>query len=390
MNQGQTIFSQLMEYLPHKEFVACVARYSGERYVKSFSCMDQFLCMAFAQLAYRESLRDIECCLRAHCTKLYHMGIRGAVSKSTLAHANEHRDWRIWADFAQILITAARELYLNEDFGVELSNSAYAFDSTTIDLCLSLFPWASFRKTKAGVKAHTLLDLRGNIPTWVHVTSASVHDVNVLDLLPIEAGSFYILDRGYLDFYRLYGLTQQAAFFITRIKSNTRYRCLYSWPVDKDTGLRCDQTIVLSGFYARRDYPDKLRLVHFVDPDTKKHLRFLTNNHVAPALTVARLYRCRWEVELFFRWIKQHLRIKSFFGTSENAVKTQIFIAVSIYVLVAIIKKRLYLEHTSLYTILQILSVSLFEKRPILQALAPQPYTITGHPLENQLKLFNL
>ncbi len=350
--------------------------------------MDQFLCMAFAQLAYRESLRDIECCLRAHPAKLYHMGIRGKVSKSTLAHANERRDWRIWADLAQVLIGAARELYHNDELGVELSHTAYAFDSTTIDLCLSLFPWASFRKTKAAVKAHTLLDLRGNVPCWVHVTSASVHDVNALDLLPVEAGSFYILDRGYLDFARLYVMTRHAAFFVTRIKSNTRYRRLYSWPVNKSTGLRCDQTIVLSGFYSLRDYPDKLRLVHFVDPDTGKRLRFLTNNHVVPALTIAQLYRCRWQVELFFRWIKQHLRIKSFFGTSENAVKTQIFIAVSVYVLVAIVKKRLHLEDTSLYTILQILSVSLFEKRPILQALSHQSYTIPEEMYDNQLELF--
>ena len=388
MNRGRTIFSQVMKFLPHKEFAACVARYGGERYAKSFSCMDQFLCMAFAQLAYRESLRDIECCLRAHPAKLYHMGIRGKVSKSTLAHANERRDWRIWADLAKVLIGAARELYRNDEFGVELSHTAYAFDSTTIDLCLSLFPWASFRKTKAAVKAHTLLDLRGNVPCWVHVTPASVHDVNALDLLPVEAGSFYILDRGYLDFARLYTMTRHAAFFVTRIKSNTRYRRLYSWPVDKSTGLRCDQTIVLSGFYSRKDYPDKLRLVHFVDQDTGKRLRFLTNNHVVPALTIAQLYRCRWQVELFFRWIKQHLRIKSFFGTSENAVKTQIFIAVSVYVLVAIVKKRLHLQDTSLYTILQILSVSVFEKRPILQALSHQSYTIPEGMCDNQLELF--
>jgi len=388
MNRGRTIFSQVMKFLPHKEFSVCVGRYLGERYVKSFSCMDQFLCMAFAQLAYRESLRDIECCLRAHPAKLYHMGIRGKMSKSTLAHANERRDWRIWADLAQVLIGAARELYRNDEFGVELSHTAYAFDSTTIDLCLSLFPWASFRKTKAAVKAHTLLDLRGNVPCWVHVTPASVHDVNALDLLPVEAGSFYILDRGYLDFARLYVMTRHAAFFVTRIKSNTRYRRLYSWSVNKSTGLRCDQTIVLSGFYSLRDYPDKLRLVHFVDPDTGKRLRFLTNNHVVPALTIAQLYRCRWQVELFFRWIKQHLRIKSFFGTSENAVKTQIFIAVSVYVLVAIVKKRLHLEDTSLYTILQILSVSLFEKRPILQALSHQSNTIPEGMCDNQLELF--
>jgi len=316
------------------------------------------------------------------------MGIRGKVSKSTLAHANEHRDWRIWADFSQVLIGMAQTLYRNDEFGVELSHTAYAFDSTTIDLCLSLFPWASFRKTKAAVKAHTLLDLRGNIPCWVHVTPASVHDVNALDLLNVEAGSFYILDRGYLDFARLYAMTRHAAFFVTRIKSNTRYRRLYSWPVDKNTGLRCDQTIVLSGFYSLRDYPDKLRLVHFVDPDTGKRLRFLTNNHVVPALTIAQLYKCRWQVELFFRWIKQHLRIKSFFGTSENAVKTQIFIAVSIYVLVAIVKKRLYLQDASLYTILQILSVSLFEKRPILQALSHSSCTIPEGMCGNQLELF--
>jgi len=316
------------------------------------------------------------------------MGIRGNVSKSTLAHANEHRDWRIWADFSQLLIGMARTLYRNDEFAVELSHTAYAFDSTTIDLCLSLFPWASFRKTKAAVKAHTLLDLRGNIPCWVHVTPASVHDVNALDLLNVEAGSFYILDRGYLDFARLYAMTRHAAFFITRIKSNTRYRRLYSWPVHKNTGLRCDQTIVLSGFYSLRDYPDKLRLVHFVDPDTGKRLRFLTNNHVVPALTIAQLYKCRWQVELFFRWIKQHLRIKSFFGTSENAVKTQIFIAVSIYVLVAIVKKRLHLEDASLYTILQILSVSLFEKRPILQAFSHSSCTIPEEMCSNQLELF--
>lgn len=388
MNRGRTIFSQVMEFLPHKEFAACVARYGGERYVKSFSCMDQFLGMAFAQLAYRESLRDIEACLRAHPARLYHMGIRGVVSKSTLAHANENRDWRIWADFAQVLIREARALYHNDAFGVELEGAAYAFDSTTIDLCLSLFPWATFRKTKAAVKAHTLLDLRGNIPCWVHVTTGAVHDVNVLDLLPVEAGSFYVMDRGYLDFGRLFALNLRKAFFVTRIKSNTRYRRLYSWPVDKHTGLRCDQTVVLTGFYTQKDYPDKLRLVHFVDPETKKRIRFLTNNHEVPALTVAQLYHARWQVELFFRWIKQHLRIKSFFGTSENAVKTQIFIAVSAYVLVAIVKKRLRLENASLYTILQILSVSLFEKRPILQAIVPQPHTNQQEAPDNQMELF--
>jgi hypothetical protein len=389
MNQGRTVFAQLMEYLPHKEFAACVARYRGERYVKRFSCMDQFLCMAFAQLTYRESLRDIECCLRAHPGKLYHMGIRGRVSKSTLAHANEHRAWRIWADLAQVLIAEAKALYRNDEFGVELTQTAYAFDSTTIDLCLSLFPWATFLRAKAAIKAHVLLDLRGNIPCWVHVTSGSVHDVKILDHLPIEPGSFYILDRGYLDFSRLFALTRQAAFFVTRLRSNTCYRRLYSHPVDKAAGLRCDQTIKLTGFYARKDYPDKLRLVHYLDPETGKRLRFLTNNHSLQALTVARLYQARWQVELFFRWIKQHLRIKSFFGTSENAVKSQVFIAVIVYVLVAILKKRLLLDHVSLYTILQILSVSLFEKTPILQALSARNYTFTEYPYENQLDLFN-
>jgi len=351
--------------------------------------MDQYLCMAFAQLASRESLRDIECCLRAHQPRLYHMGIRSPVSRSTLAHANEHRDWRIWADFAYSLIGTARELYAHDSFGVELAQTAYAFDSTTIDLCLSLFPWARFRKTKAAVKAHTLLDLRGNIPCWIHVTSGSVHDVNVMDLLPIEPGSFYILDRGYLDFARLHTLSQQAAFFVTRIKSNTRYRRIYSRPVDKSLGLRCDQTIMLTGFYAHRDYPDKIRLVKYLDQDTGKRLRFITNNFVVPPMTVAELYHRRWQVELFFRWIKQHLRIKSFFGISENAVKTQIWIAVSVYVLVAIVKKRLCLDHLSLYTILQILSISLFEKKPILQALSPSICKNPDPGPDNQLDLFN-
>ena len=389
MNQGRTIFSQLIEHVPHKEFTRCVERYEGERYAKSFSCMDQYLCMAFAQLASRESLRDIECCLRAHQPRLYHMGIRSPVSRSTLAHANEHRDWRIWADFAYSLIGTARELYAHDSFGVELAQTAYAFDSTTIDLCLSLFPWARFRKTKAAVKAHTLLDLRGNIPCWIHVTSGSVHDVNVMDLLPIEPGSFYILDRGYLDFARLHTLSQQAAFFVTRIKSNTRYRRIYSRPVDKSLGLRCDQTIMLTGFYAHRDYPDKIRLVKYLDQDTGKRLRFITNNFVVPPMTVAELYHRRWQVELFFRWIKQHLRIKSFFGISENAVKTQIWIAVSVYVLVAIVKKRLCLDHLSLYTILQILSISLFEKKPILQALSPSICKNPDPGPDNQLDLFN-
>jgi hypothetical protein len=388
MNQGRTIFAQAMEFIPHKEFARCVEKYDGERYVKSFTCMDQYLCMAFAQLAYRESLRDIECCLRAHQPKLWHMGLRARISRSTLAHANERRDWRIWADFAHLLIREARELYCEDSFGVDLAQAAYAFDSTTISLCLSLFPWARFRKTKAAVKAHTLLDLRGNIPCWIHVTTGDVHDVNVMDMLPLEPGAFYLFDRGYLDFARLYAITEQAAFFVTRAKSNTRYRRLYSRPVEKSTGLRCDQTVVLTNYYAHRDYPDQLRLIKYVDPETENRLTFLTNNTPLLALTVAELYRCRWQVELFFRWIKQHLRIKAFFGTSENAVTTQIWIAVSVYVLVAIMKKRLRLTDLSLYTILQILSVSLFEKKPILSALTPPSCTDLLSASCNQLELF--
>jgi len=389
MNRGRTIFAQAMQFIPHKEFTRCVERYNGERYVKSFSCMDQYLCMAFAQLTYREGLRDIECCLRAHQAKLYHMGMRATIARSTLAYANEHRDWRIWADFAQALIREARELYLNDSFGVDLAQTAYAFDSTTISLCLSLFPWARFRKNTGAIKAHTLLDLRGSIPCWVHVTSGEVHDVNALDLLPIEAGSFYIIDRGYLDFKRLHRIANQSAFFITRAKSNTRYRRLYSRPVDRNTGLRCDQTIILTNFYAHRDYPDKLRLVKFLDRETGKRFAFLTNNFMIPAITVADLYHCRWHVELFFRWLKQHLRIKAFYGTSENAVLTQIWIALSVYVLVAIMKKKLYLQNLSLYTILQILSVSLFEKKPILSALVPPKCTKLITMPDNQLTLFD-
>ena len=377
-----------MQFIPHKEFARCVKCYDGERYVKSFSCMDQYLSMAFAQLTYREGLRDIECCLRAYQAKLYHMGMRTVISRTTLAHANEHRDWHIWAAFAQALIHEARDLYHTDSFGVELAQTAYAFDSTTISLCLSLFPWARFRKNVGAVKAHTLLDLRGNIPCWVHVTPGEVHDVNALDLLPIETGSFYILDRGYLDFARLHDITTQTAFFITRVKSNTRYRRLYSRPVDRSTGLRSDQTIVLVNFYAHRDYPDNLRLVKFVDPETGKRLVFLTNNFAIPAVTVAELYRCRWQVELFFRWLKQHLRIKAFYGTSENAVLTQIWIALSVYVLVAIMKKKLHLTSLSLYTILQILSVPLFEKKPILSAFVPSPYAKSDSIPDNQLKLF--
>ena len=388
MNNGRTIFAQVTEFIPHKEFARCVERHGGERYIKSFTCMDQYLCMAFAQLSYRESLRDIECCLRAHQAKLWHMGLRSRVSRNTLANANECRDWRIWADLAQVLIAEARELYRADGFGADLQQAAYAFDSTTISLCLSLFPWARFRKTKAAVKAHTLLDLRGNIPCWIHVTPGDVHDVNVMDMIPVDPGSFYIFDRGYLDFARLFALSEQAAFFITRAKSNTRYRRIYSRPVDKTTGLRCDQTVTLTNFYAHRDYPDKLRLIKYLDPETGNRLAFLTTNFRLPALTVAQLYRCRWQVELFFRWIKQHLRIKAFFGTSENAVISQIWIAVSVYVLVAIMKKRLDLDELSLYHILQILSVSLFEKKPILSALRPPKLSKSMAMSGNQLELF--
>ncbi len=351
--------------------------------------MDQFLCMAFAQLTYRESLRDIEVCLRAMQSKLYHMGIRSRVSKSTLADANENRDWRIYADFAQVLIHIARRLYANEDFGIELEQTVYALDSTTIDLCLSLFPWAKFRKHKAGVKLHTLLDLRGNIPTFIRITEALIHDVNILDDIIPEAGAFYIMDRGYLDFARLYIFHQRLAFFVTRAKVNFQFRRLYSHPIDKSSGLRCDQTIVLTGFYSSKDYPEKLRRIHYVDKETQEHLVFLTNCFTLPAITIARLYKCRWQVELFFKWIKQHLRIKAFFGTSQNAVKTQIWIAISVYVLVAIIKKQLNLD-LNLYTILQILSVTLFEKVSILQILTQAGYKTDNAGSCNQLMLFDL
>jgi hypothetical protein len=368
MNTGKTIFSQVMEFLPLYEFRKCVQRYQGDYKVQSFSCMDQFLCMAFAQLTYRESLRDIESCLRFMQPKLYHMGIRGLVSRNTLANANNQRDWHIYADFAQILIHQARGLYLEDPFGIDLQDAVYAMDSTTINLCLSLFPWARFRKSKGAIKLHTLLDLRGPIPSFINITDGKVADVNVLDILIFEAGSFYIMDRGYLDFARLYVIHQAHATFITRTKSNTQYRRLYSRPVDKIRGLRCDQTILLTGVQSIKDYPGQLRLVKFFDAETQKYFTFLTNNFDIDAITVAQLYKCRWKIELFFRWIKQHLRIKAFFGTSQNAVKTQVWIAISIYVLVAIIKKRLCLK-PSLYTILQILSVTIFDKTPILQAL---------------------
>jgi hypothetical protein len=388
MNFGQTIFSQLMEFIPMYEFNQCVRRYNGNYKIKNFTCREQFLCMAFAQLTYRESLRDIQACLRAANKKLYHMGIRSKVSRNTLAHANQVRDWRIYADFAQVLIREARKLYANEDFGVQLEQTVYALDSTTIDLCLSLFPWALFRKKKAAVKLHTLIDLRGNIPTLIFITHGKVHDVNILDDLIIEAGAMYVMDRGYLDFERLYKIHQSLAFFVTLAKSNFDFKRLYSRHVDKATGVLCDQTVTLHGFYARKSYPDKLRRIKYYDAEKKKRLVFLTNNFLLPALTIADIYRCRWQVELFFKWIKQHLRIKAFYGTSENAVKTQIWIAISVYVLVAIVKKRLNLN-LSLYTILQILSVSLFEKTPILQALTPTDYNDNENDFRRQLILFD-
>jgi transposase len=369
MNSGKTVFSQLIDFLPSYEFRRCVDRYQGNYKVKNFSCWDQFLCLAFAQLTYRESLRDIETCLRAAGEKLYHMGIRAKVSRNTLAHANEIRDWRIYHDFARVLIEQARELHQNDPLKVQLDQTAYALDSTVIDLCLSLFPWAKFRKRKGAVKLHTLLDLRASIPTTVIVTTGAVHDVNIMDELFWEPGSIYVMDRGYVDFSRLFRIHQDSAFFVTRAKKNFRFQRLYSHPVDKTTGLRCDQTVSLCGIHVKKDYPDKLRRIRYFDQPTNHSLVFLSNNFTLPALTIAQLYRCRWQVELFFKWIKQHLRIKAFYGTSDNAVKTQIWTAISIYVLVAIVKKRLNLDH-SLYTILQILSVTILEKTPLLQVLS--------------------
>ena len=387
MNAGQTVFSQLMDFAPAHEFRRCVDRYRGNHKVKSFSCWDQFLCMAFAQLTYRESLRDIEACLRASGSKLYHVGIRGKVSRNTLAHANETRDWHIYADFAQILIHTARTLYAEESFGLHLKRTVYSLDSTTIDLCLALFPWATFRKRKGAVKLHTLLDVRGSIPTVIIITPGSVHDVNILDELLFEAGAIYVMDRGYLDFARLYKMHQAGAFFVTRAKRGMDARRVYSASMQRDTGVICDQTIALNGFYVSKDYPEHLRRIRFKDPESGKTLVFLTNNTSLPALTITALYKNRWQVELFFKWIKQHLRIKRFLGTSENAVKTQIWCAVSTYVLIAIVKKELHLD-ASLYTLLQILSVSVFEKTQISCALQPDP-AIPEIPLSsNQLNLF--
>lgn len=388
MYQGQTVFSQLMDFLPRHSFRQCVTRYQGNYRMRSFSCYDQFLCMAFAQLTFRESLRDIECCLGALEEKLYHAGFRGQVSRSTLADANENRDWRIYADFAQLLIHQARTLYLKEDFGVQLNETVYALDSSTIDLCLSLFPWARFRKTKAGIKLHTLLDLRGSIPSFIAITEAKLHDVNILDELTPAPGAIYVMDRGYLDFERLYAFHQAPAFFVIRSKSNTDLRRLYSNPVDKDSGVRCDQIVVLGGFYTNQSYPERLRRIKFYDAKRDKRLTFLTNQFTLPAATIADLYRCRWQVETFFKWIKQHLRIKAFYGTSENAVKTQIWIAVAVYVLVAIVKKRMKIG-LSLYTILQISRLTLFEKMPLYQAFAQNDYKNKIATNDNQLKLFD-
>lgn len=386
MNIGKTVFAQLMEFIPSFQFQQCVARYNGNYKVVNFTCSDQFRCMAFAQLTYRESLRDIEACLRVQKKKLYHMGIRSNISRNTLAHANETRDWRIYADFAQVLIKIARDLYVNDDFGWSLKQAVYAFDSTTIDLCLELFPWAKFRKAKAAVKLHTLLDLRGNIPVVISITNGKVNDVNALDDLIFEVGAIYIFDRGYVDFARLYRIHQSLAFFVTRAKSNFVFKRLYSRPVEKAIGIRSDQIIMVTGFYTLQDYPEKLRRICYYDAETKKRFVFLTNNFTLPAIVIAQLYKCRWQVELFFKWIKQHLRIKAFYGTSENAVKTQVWIAISVYVLVAIVKKKLNLDR-SLYTILQILSVTQFEKTTILQVLSSPEYENNDIDTDNQLNL---
>ena len=388
MHNGRFIFSELISHLPHKEFQKCVARYDDDSQSRTFSHWDQYLTMAFAQLTYRESLRDIEACLRSVTGKLYHLGIRSKVARTTLADANESRDWRIFADFAQVLIRIARPLYAADPIGVDLDHSVYALDSTTIDLCLSLFPWAKFRRHKGAVKMHTLLDLHGNIPTFISITNGKVHDVNILDEIAPEAGAFYVMDRGYVDFERLYVFTLSAAFFVVRTKSNVLIQRRYSHPVDKTTGVRSDHTVILTAINSVKAYPDQLRRVSYLDVKTRKRFKFLTNNFMLPALTIAQIYKSRWQVELFFKWIKQHLRIKAFYGTSENAVKTQIWVAVSVYVLVAIVRKRLALD-ASLYQILQILSVTLFEKTPILQALqAPDSQEELPDP-GNQLTLFD-
>jgi hypothetical protein len=389
MNTGQTVFSQLIDFLPKKQFDKCVRRYRGNHRTKSFSCFDQYLCMVFAQITYRQSLRDIETCLRAMKQKLYHCGIRGNVCRTTLAEANENRDWRIYADFAQILIDKARTIYAKEDFGIQLNREVYALDSSTIDLCLSLFPWAKFRKHKAAVKIHTLMDLKGSIPTFISITDGKVHDVNILDDLVLEPGAIYVMDRGYLDFARLFTFTQNLSTFVTRAKTNFDYRRLYYRPVDKTTGLRCDQTIKLNGYYASQDYPAVLRRIGYRDTETNKKFIFLTNKFSLDALTIAQLYKYRWRIEIFFKWIKQYLRIKTFFGTSINAVKTQIWMAISVYVLAAIVKKELKTE-LSLGEILQILSITLFEKVHITQVLTKNVLQNQSIQFHNQLLLFDL
>jgi hypothetical protein len=389
VNQGRTVFSQLLNFLPDREFRRCVARYGGDMRPRGFSCWDQYLSMAFAQLTYRDGLRDIEACLRSLGGKLYHMGFHGRVARSTLADANDAHDWRIYADFAQVLVGIARPLYASDPIGVDLDQSLYALDSTTIDLCLSLFPWAKFRKHKAAVKMHTLLDLHGNIPTFISITEGIVHDVNILDEILPEAGAIYVMDRGYIDFERLYVFTLSSAFFVVRTKSNVVLQRRYSHAVDTSTGVRSDHTVILTAFDSARVYPDALRRISYLDVETRKRFKFLTNNFALPALTIAQIYKSRWQVELFFKWIKQHLRIKAFYGTGENAVKTQIWIAVSIYVLVAVVRKRLGLQ-ASLYQILQILSVTLFEKTPILRALQPSDSEDVSLDFSNQLNLFSL
>lgn len=388
MFAGQLVFAQLMEVLPRHDFNACVRRYRGDFRARGFTCRDQFMCMAFAQLTFRESLRDIETCLRSVQPKLYHAGFRGRISRSTLGDANRSRDWRIYFDFAQVLIARARRLYAHERFGVELDQAAYALDATTIDLCLTLFPWAPFRRHKAAVKLHTLLDLRGNIPTFIHVSSGKTHEVNILDELLIEPGAFYVMDKGYLDFRRLFRLHRQAAFFVIRAKSNLAYQRRESRPIDKTTGLRSDQTIVLTGPVVSKKYPEPLRRITFYDVDHQRKLVFLTNNFLLPAITIAQLYRCRWQIELFFKWIKQHLRIKSFYGNSDNAVKTQVWVAVSVYVLVAILKKELRSE-LSLAEILQVLSVNTFEKTPLVLLLSSFSQQHSPGTDPNQLRLFD-
>jgi hypothetical protein len=387
MYVGKTLFAQLMDFVPWTSFRRIVARYGGDARVRTLNCAEQFRVLAFAQLTWRESLRDIEVCLSAQAAKLYHMGLREAVHRSTLADANEARDWRIWADLAQVLIRRARRLYAGEDLGVELSNTVYALDSTTIDLCVSMFPWARLQSTNAAVKMHTLLDLRGAIPSFIHVSEGKLHDVNILDVLIPEAGAFYVMDRGYIAYARFYRLHQAGAFFITRAKSHLDARRLYSASTNRALGVICDQSIVFNGRYAAQDYPEQLRRIRYRDPTSGKTLVFLTNNTALPALTIATLYKCRWQVELFFKWVKQHLRIKRFYGTSENAVKTQIWTAVSVYVLIAIVKKERQLD-ASLYTLLQILSVTLFEKMPIDQALAENKITTQRDMFCNQLNLF--